>query len=198
MRIRVSVLGIAKKPFSSGSVGPAALSGRDAAVDGSATESRCGRMAWPMPGTCAWAVNEAGGAAGRSVVPGTTGAAIRAWVGGGFPDSIACRRCSICSSVCRSVWISCRNAAAESCAYTGAAANAATHATVNTAKRITSSLNRTQSRGSTPADVQNAAGGEHAARHCNARDLCRRVGRWRSRHRTHRLHGYARTGSPHP
>jgi hypothetical protein len=198
MRISVSVLGIAKKPFSSGSVGPAALSGRDAAVDGSATESRCGRMACPMPGTCAWAVRGAGEGAAGTLVLGAGAAVTLGDVGGGLPDSMACRRSSICSSVCRSVWMSCRNAAAESCAWTGAAANAATHATVNTAKRITSSLNRTQSRGSTPADVHNVAGGEHAARHCNARDLCRRVVRWRSRHRTHRLHGYARTGSPHP
>ena len=44
-RISVSVLGMAKKPLSSGSVGPAALSGRDAADEGSATESRGGRIA---------------------------------------------------------------------------------------------------------------------------------------------------------
>ncbi len=43
--------GNGKNPFRSGSVGPAALSGRDAAVDGSATESRCGNTGWATPGT---------------------------------------------------------------------------------------------------------------------------------------------------
>ena len=51
---------------------------------------------------------------------------------------------------------------------------------------------------SIPAGVHDAAGNRHAARHCNARDLRLRVVRWRSSRRTHRVRGYARTGSPHP
>ncbi|MNT42796.1 hypothetical protein D3C72_1792330 [compost metagenome] len=124
MRISVSVPGMAKKPFSSGSVGPAALSGREAAEDGSETESRDGRIAWPPPGTCAgpaWAsvagaVGAAAGSAVGAVGAGDGGGAAAPWVTAGVPASSASRRFSMEDKVCRSSRISCRNASAESCA----------------------------------------------------------------------------------
>jgi len=115
MRISVSVLGMAKKPLSSGSVGPAALSGRDAADEGSATESRGGRIACPVPGTLALA-------AWLSVAAGAIAVGATATTSGGDVDgrpsarSSASRRCSIACRVWRTARMSWRNASAESCA----------------------------------------------------------------------------------
>jgi len=188
MRISVSVPGMAKNPFSSGSVGPAALSGRDAAEDGSDTESRGGRMACPPPGTCTAAGD--GNAAGAAC-------AIAAGAGVGAPgaDSSASRRFSIFSSVCRRVRISCRNASAESCARAGAATTTAAHANVSTARRITFSMNREQP--CQPAPLRLRARTCSATRCCNAGASHMRRAPANRSHAQHR--GHTRPGCPpHP
>lgn len=73
--------GYGKEPFRSGSVGPAALSGRDAAVDGSATESRCGSTGCATPGTWVRWITSEGAAEAIGAIAGAavacTGAASR-------------------------------------------------------------------------------------------------------------------------
>ncbi|KAG1437845.1 hypothetical protein G6F57_020090 [Rhizopus arrhizus] len=143
MRITVSVPGMAKKPFRSGSVGPAALSGRGAAVDGSATESRCGSTGCATPGTWVrWTTSVAAVVA----APAATGAAgICANAGAGVASrcSSRSRRCCMPSSACRMEAISRRSACVSSasccCAYAGVIASAPRHARLSTATRIASS-----------------------------------------------------------
>ena len=115
----VSVPGMAMNPFSSGSFGEGALSGREAAVEGSATESRAGRMVW------------AGGAAslrGGAVVDDETvaRAAGTVEVGAGLAwpcSSASSRALSDCRCCC--AWtISARSAATESCALAAQGNNA--------------------------------------------------------------------------